>query len=569
LKVPSTQSRERAIAGLLLLAITLAGGLLRVYEIGSKSLWIDEAWSVWVGRQPIPDILAWLVRVDQHPPLYYLLLHFWRQACGNAVGGTLDGVASNAVARAAAARALSALFGTLNIPVIYALGRHLIGRKVGLLAALILALSPFHVWFAQEARMYALLSLNASLAMLALVHLLAAPPLPTAAVGHPDPSEWARRDEGEGFFPLPRSGSRLRDTGGRLGRGPAWAAYILFTAATLWTHNTAILFPITVNLFVLGLAWARRRWPIDRASALPPGTLLPPPLKHWIAAQVGVLLLWSPWLGPLVRQATGVYREFWLPAPTWMTVAETIHNFMSAFLPQRVVWIGVLWILYGALLLAGIRSLRRRPAVLTLLLTTFITPLAGELLVSVHRPIFYDRTLIWASVPLYLLLAAGIVHVAGQRLRRRFYALAAVMCLVALNVLSLHQYYVHYEKEQWDDAAQYVAQHAEEGDLIFFHATWAQLPFDFYFDSQHTVEKRGLPVDLLDRGILEPKMTEQDLARLYKLLGSRDRVWLIYSHNWYTDPQNLIPTALAETRQLLDLQPFHGLQVHLYDMSPN
>jgi 4-amino-4-deoxy-L-arabinose transferase-like glycosyltransferase len=567
--VPSIKSRGQAIAFVPLLAITTVGGFLRAYQFGSKSLWIDEAWSLWVSRQPIPDMLAWLVRVDQHPPLYYLLLHSWMRAFGSSNSSASD--------IAAAARALSTLSGTLNIPVIYALGRRLIGRKAGLLAALILALSPFHVWFGQEARMYALLSLNASLAMLALAHLLTMPAL------NPDPLEWERKAGGEeapssvptgkgwggGLFSLSRSDGGTHSDGRGLGWGLTWVAYILLTAATLWTHNTAILFPIAANLFVFGLVWARHRWPTDQASDLPHDTLAPPPLKHWIAAQAGVLLLWSPWLSSLVRQATGVYREFWLPAPTWMTVAGAIHNFMSAFLPQHVLWIGILWLLYGVLLVAGIRGLRRRAAVLALLLTLLITPIVGELLVSVRRPIFYDRTLIWASIPLYLLLAAGIGHITGQRSRRLVCALAAVTWLVALNVLSLHEYYVHYQKEQWDDAARYVAQHAEEGDLILFHATWTQLPFDFYFAPQHPVTEHGLPVDLLDRGVLEPKMTAQDLIRLYELIRGRDRVWLVYSHDWYTDPQNLIPDALAERGQLVDQQPFYGLQVYLYDLSRN
>ena len=571
-KLTPIQSGERALVALVLLSTCAIGGFLRIHQIGDKSLWIDEAFSVWMSRQPIPDILAWLVRVDQHPPLYYLSLHLW----GRALGPALAGGADDPVTRAAAARALSALCGALNIPVIYALGRRLMGREVGLLAALILALSPFHIWFAQEARMYALLSLNASLAMLALVHLLTMPRPPRAdrrrseAGGEeetPSPANRPSSVGGEGWGGGVVSLPREKGTG--WGRGPAWAAFILFTAATLWTHNTAILFPVAVNLFVFGLAWAYSRWPTDRARELPYDTLVAPPLKHWIAAQAGVLLLWSPWLGSLVQQARDVYREFWLPTPTWTTVAGAIHNFIGAFLPQRVLWIGLLWVLYSLLLLAGIRSLRRRPAVLALLLITFITPIAGELLVSVRRPIFYDRTLIWATIPLYLLLAAGMGHIAGQRSPRRLGAVASVVAVLVVNSLSLHEYYVRYQKEQWDDAARYVAQRIEEEDLILFHATWTQLPFDFYFDPQLSVEKHGLPVDLFDRGVLEPKMTEQDLPRLYKLLRGRDRVWLIYSHNWYTDPQHLIPAALAERGELVDRQPFHGLDVYLYDVSSN
>ena len=63
-----------------LLAVIIAGSLLRACQLGDKSLWIDEAFSVWMGRQPVPEMLSWLVRIDQHPPLYYLSLGLWMQA---------------------------------------------------------------------------------------------------------------------------------------------------------------------------------------------------------------------------------------------------------------------------------------------------------------------------------------------------------------------------------------------------------------------------------------------------------------------------------------------------------
>jgi hypothetical protein len=78
------------------------------------------------------------------------------------------------------------------------------------------------------------------------------------------------------------------------------------------------------------------------------------------------------------------------------------------------------------------------------------------------------------------------------------------------------------------------------------------------------VEERGIPVDLFDRGILEPKMAPSDLPRLHELVQGRDRVWLIYSHNWYTDPQSLIPAALGAEMAVLERRPFYGLEVRLY-----
>jgi hypothetical protein len=61
-------------------------------------------------------------------------------------------------------------------------------------------------------------------------------------------------------------------------------------------------------------------------------------------------------------------------------------------------------------------------------------------------------------------------------------------------------------------------------------------------------------------------MTQDDLPRLYELIQGHGRVWLVYSHNWYTDPQGLIPAALENESHLLDRQRFHGLQVSLYDL---
>jgi len=548
------------LAPLLLLAITLVGAGLRLFEIGSKGLWLDEAFSVWLGWQRLPDLLAWLLKVDQHPPLYYTLLHFWV-----AVGDS-----------AAKVRTFSALCGTLTVPVVYLLGRRLSGRNVGLLAALILAVSPFHVRFAQETRMYTLLTLNASLALLALAYLLtdsraARVPLGRqlleffqtwrsartaevqsqveAGVGYQrdfrDSAAWVSAPTRRRWLPIQTIQTDL-----------AWMGYMVFTTATVLTHNTAVFFPVALNLFVFGLIFVRRRPPRPDNRHL----LQPPSLRNWLLAQGGTFLLWSPWLVAFFVQAAGVYREFWIPQPTFKTVVETVKTFLSAFLPGRIEWADVIWAVYGLVGLLGFVHFRKRVAHLALLLTLFLTPFIGELLVSLRRPLFYDRTLIWASIPLYLLLAAGL-----NQLRYRPYILVGAAILVTVNGLSLREYYAHFEKEQWDDAAAYVGQRVENEDLILFNATWVQIPFDFYFRYlNRPVAEHGVPVDLFDRGILEPKMAASDLPRLRGLIRGRDRVWLIYSHNWYTDPQSLIPKALEEELKQLERRRFYGLEVRLY-----
>ena len=57
-----------------------------------------------------------------------------------------------------------------------------------------------------------------------------------------------------------------------------------------------------------------------------------------------------------------------------------------------------------------------------------------------------------------------------------------------------------------------MAQRIEPGDTILFNATWVQIPFEYYFRHYDIdADLRGAPVDLFDRGVLEPKMTEDDI----------------------------------------------------------
>jgi mannosyltransferase len=533
--------RARRIASpLLLLVITLLGGGLRFFAIGQKGIWLDEAFSVWLGWQRLPEMWGWIARIDQHPPLYYTLLNLWMRLGDSA----------------ATVRLLSAVLGTLTIPVIFLLGRRLAGPRVGLLAALVLAVSPFHVRFAQEARMYAMLALLAAAAMTCLAYLL---------FDRRDSSLSRLRRGQLGAESLSPSWTTVRGmTTGRaiLAGGLPWAGYVVFTAAAMLTHSAALLLPLATNLFVFGLMWRQAK--TSSASGLQDRTnLAPPPLGSWLLAQAGVLLLWSViWLPPFIGQATGVYRDFWMPAPTWRTLVDMLGNFLSAHLPrQQMPWTDAIWLVYAALIALGIATLRRRPAVPALLLTLFLTPVIGDLLLSLSRPVFYDRTLIWATIPLYVLLAIGIAE-----LRRWAYIVPVVSLLIAANGVSLREYYVNFQKEGWREAAAFVRQQARAGDLILFNASWTQIPFDFYYRNASTpVAEHGLPADLFERGILEPKMAPEDLPRLQELIQGRERVWLVYGHNWYTDPQGLIPKALSQAHTPSESRSYEGLQIRLYE----
>jgi hypothetical protein len=541
--------------------ITLIGGGLRVLLLDQKGMWLDETFSVWLANHSVADMLQWIARIDQHPPLYYLLLHTWI---------ALKGDTPHYV------RLLSALFGAGTIPIMYLIGKRMSGAVMGLAAAVFLAFSPFNIYFAQETRMYTCLTFNAAVAIYALVRLLtdsrSARPIGSQfreylhawrTLGPVEPDtegDFSYEDETRNqtgwrawifrhrWYPIQTIETDL-----------AWVAFIVFSAATLLSHNTAVLFPLATNIFVLGLMLFQR---VNKSGSQP--AFQAPSFWNWVKAQIGIFLLWSPWLFVFFKQVSAVYQEFWLPKPGWDTVIQVLKSFLNPSVPGQGSQGLVMWILYALVLCLGLVHYRKKMSRFLFLAALFAVPFLGELIVSIRRPIFLDRTLIWTTIPLFLILAAGIAQ-----LRFRYLIIVVVGIFATNNLFSATDYYRFVQKEDWSTAAGWVANFAQKDDLVLFNDTLAQIPFDYYFETYENrysiqVEKHGLPVELFDSGIVEPKMTTNDIPRLISLISGRKRVYLVYSHNWYTDPMGLIPQTLASKMELIGKRDFYGGQVQLY-----
>lgn len=519
--------RNRAI--LAVLALTLVGAVLRFFFIGEKPIWLDEAFSIWMAHHSLWELWGLLIRLDQHPPLYYMLLAFWQTIFGDLQGPV---------------RTLSALCSLAAIPLFWGAARRLTDDGTAVLAVLILAISPFHIRYAQEARMYGLLTLTAAAALYFLVQIL----VYDNQKANPDPLQ---------LIPPPQPKS-------------PWIGLAVAQAAVMLTHNTAaVYFPIALNLAIWSLYFRQRRTgkPSTFSGINDPGFGF-----NWVAAQSLALLLWLPWAIPFVRQSLAVYHRFWLGAPDLQMMWDTVRNFNFAFLPDWLPgqegWMG----LYGLLALLGLISLLRQREKLLLLLSLIVVPVMIALLVSLRRPIFYDQTLIWITLPYYLLLAAGVRSLGSlstsgmvSQAASGLQALALIV-MIGLTGFSLYGYYFWFEKDGWDAAAAYVAEQAAPTETILFNATWVQLPFDYYYRHYERENSlRGMPADLFSRGELEPQMTEGDVAYLRSLLAGQKRIWLIYSHDWYTDPQQIIPRVLDQQMQRSAEKAFVGLRILRYD----
>ena len=141
---PPLRSLLESRALLVLLAIMLLGAVLRFYGLGFQSLWSDElaSWDIST-RETISQVIGG-VRGDNHPPLYFLILHFAQWIFGDSEW---------------ALRLPSAFAGWLCIPAIYLLGKRLYSEREGIVAALFLAVFWAPIYFSQEARVYSMLIL--------------------------------------------------------------------------------------------------------------------------------------------------------------------------------------------------------------------------------------------------------------------------------------------------------------------------------------------------------------------------------------------------------------------------
>ncbi|MGZ4333402.1 MAG: glycosyltransferase family 39 protein [Gaiellaceae bacterium] len=139
------------------LALTALAAVLRLVTLGLQSYEFDEAATLYVIRGSFTEMLHGVAQYESTPPLYYVLAWVWVKVFGSAEAGL---------------RLFSALAGVATVPVVYAVGRALGSRRIGLAAAALVATSPYLVFYSQEARSYALFALLSTVGMLCCIRAI-------------------------------------------------------------------------------------------------------------------------------------------------------------------------------------------------------------------------------------------------------------------------------------------------------------------------------------------------------------------------------------------------------------
>jgi hypothetical protein len=507
---------SRAQIVMVLVGLMVVGTLLRTYRLGYQSLWNDEV-VTWISAQGSPwRISTQRVENSNIPPLYYLV-----------AGASLP--LRGLLGVEAALRTPSVLVGVLSLPLLFVVVRAWLDDRVALLAAAAMTVSPFHVWYSQEARPYALLLFLSLIALYCLQQALARP-----------------------------------------GRWEWKAATAVAAAATFYCHTVGVAFMAFVVVYV-GIA---TRHP----NLVPPGnagTPSPNPgqwrerLEGWIAAFIAMVVLCLPGIYRLAMfpptESADNARGFspiqfgyalWSFAvgysygPSLDELHRPDRNAILLHSAATIVPVGILLVVVTAL---GIRALGRRfPAgrvPVTLWLVFPVAFAAVGALVTVHP--FNVRYTIISFLPALVLMVMGVDALPGRPLRAATWVALAAVCAV-----SLRGYYAdpRYARDDNRGAAAFLTAHGGTGAVVVVHRAFTVKDLRFYAPSATHIAP--FPRARKPGEQLTP------MAELTALAGGQDHVWLFLSR---ATPDEDAPITAFFARQYRRTESFVSSGVELYE----
>ena len=476
-------------------ALSLVALALRVYRLDFFALRGDESFTVQFSLLPFDELFEGIRSVEPNPPLYYYALRGWMAVAGQSEY---------------AARFFSVLFGVLCVPLIYALGRALGNRSIGLIAASIVAVNPFQLFHSQDVRNY---TLWPALLLVAWWYL------------------WRAIQRG-----------RARD----------WAGYALFTLLGLYTHYYHVFIVLADNVFVGSLIVLRGWQPASFAGAR--RRLL---RQTWAATQAVVGIGFLAWLSV---GSTRAIEEIWSgDSPTLVdvigrtvaaiSVGETVPNSLALLLAAPAV------IVMG---IGAIEFWRRSSGAARLLLIGLAVPLLCVSIVSLVRPLYRPRYLNVTAPAYYLLAAQGIAGLAARpRLKLIGVSVAAAWLVVGGYSHAQAVFDPRFAKSpDWRARAAYFESHQRPGDVIV--QNYPDPSLGYYY-------RGAAPLLIVPTGYLdearrtETERTLQDLLSLYK------RIWLapFISPAW--DHDGTVERRLARSADRVWSGQIAGLDTQLYE----
>lgn len=454
--------------------IAAAAALLRFHNLSWNSLDNDEAFSWHLAHKPLAALIsdAFYLRGDPHPPVYWVSLKAWLALVGESE---------------LALRWLSAAAGIVGVALIFELGRRLFSWRAGVISATWVALSPYLIWSNQDARMY---TLGSTLLLAGVVCLVNG---------------------------LVRGGRRW------------WPGYFVFASLACYTHiglsftlpfqGAGVIGALFAGHAANAPAFRRRGWAALITWAAVGLAFLPFATNAWRASDGGAPInRFAPTMPQLLREATLMLASFRAPLlPAWQWFVALFVGGVFAF----GVWAG--------------REGPRIPRPFGRLLCGlyYLSPLAVIVILSIRQPLYMPKLLVFVAGGLALGIGAGLSRLWEWQRWAGAVVGAGVLVIQLYGIGSIWQ--LGSQKEDWRNAARYVAEHAGPKDIVIVHLSHYRIPFNYYF-------REAIPVitpfgnDPGDADTVDQIMNQ---------FTGYEAVWLVQSAEYLTDPERRVQNWLA------------------------
>ncbi len=472
-----------------ILAFIIFGAILRIYKLSFQSYWHDEVCSI----LRVLDGYFFKHITSMDAPLFDTILYFWIRIFG--------------YHNEASTKILSVIFSIAALPVMYLITKELFDKKTALYSMLLLTFSTYHIYYAQELRMYSLFW------FLVLASNLY-------------------------FIKLVKDDKKLN-----------WLIYFITTVLAFYAHYSFFWIFLAQNLFIF-LFW--KKYNVK--------------LKRWAASLVILIVILLPWIWfsviphllfpALVKNVI----HLWIPYSTYKVIFETLIFFTwgQEWILQKLgreflLFCNATMPIIAAMILWNIRfvfmpkkAFDKRAEMVFILLWCCL-PVAISYLVSILiRPIYVVRYVSVSFLALNILIAYTLSKIKSTLLK--FIILTVIL---VPNIIALNYYYNFPVKAQMREFAHYLKQKYNIGDRFLMHTElFGHATLPYYYP-----------------GITDVFYLSSDAIN--EVINKRVNFWLLLPARYkqsleYLKSEHLISEDFKHTYYQVDLKEFLTIRAYYF-----
>jgi len=525
-----------------ILALILFSFAWRIQNLGGQSLWRDEVDAIYFALRDLPAALSMFIDTGQNGALYFLSLRPWLRLMGTTEF---------------ALRYPSVLFGILAIPLLWQVGRKLIPTTteqeqnedtnaaschnspsdfsslwqttvgdVAVMAAVFLAINPYHLWYSQDGKMYALITL---LTLLAVWF-------------------WIQGIDRGGWRP--------------------WLGFLLTVTIAIYTHLLMIL------LIPFFFIWFLSAWPQSK--------------QHWKGYLIALAGLTLPYLPLLWWQWDFLTSSERLTSLTFIPLADILRTIVlyqsNSFLqPQNLLYLVPLLVLALIGVVFGSKAIHQSPDSPLhrlaagrrhlLIVAWLVVPILSIYILSLRQPVFLPRYIIWITPATMLLMALGLQLIWRGRGKLSRPLAVALFIYVA----------VYWGTIGWGEktttikadlrqAVKTINERRQPDQLIIFQIPHTQYAYIYYTNDQdvHPFENRDETLGWWAVGLSPAPELSDDEARdqveeqMQRTVFGATDIWVLLSEEELFDPRYLMVEWLDNNLILTQQDDFHEAQIRHY-----